>query len=75
MRKIILEPKGQYDRGTYTIKSLCGTSGSKWDDRVVWDYQKNGVVADLKAEGFKIFEPFWRYDKDFKEIKEYKEIK
>lgn len=54
MKKAILIRKSEYDRGSYTIKG-----GGYFDGQTIFDYMKNGVVKDLKNEGFKVFENDW----------------
>jgi hypothetical protein len=51
MLKAILRRKNAYDRGTYTIEA----KGS-WDKKVIWDFEKNAVIKDLKKSGYKVFE-------------------
>mgnify|MGYP001206571348 CR=1 FL=1 len=69
MKKIYLIKKSAYDRGTYKIQG-----GGVWNGSIIWDNQKNGVVEDLKKEGFTVYENEFYYDKDFKEKQKFIKI-
>ena len=59
MKKAIIRPNGQYDRGIYHIENA-----GKWNG-TIYDYQKNAIVKDIKADGYSVFEIDWEYDKTF----------
>lgn len=56
MKSIIFTQKSEYNNGTYTLRGLAGQCAGKWQDMTVWDYEKDSVAKDLKAEGYKVFE-------------------
>lgn len=56
MKKAILVPPSRTDKGTYKIKG-----GGKFDGYKIWNTQKRGVVADLKADGNKVYERDWEF--------------
>jgi len=64
MKKAIIRPKGQYDRGTYTIENA-----GKWNG-TIYDFQKNAIIKDLKANGYSVFEVDWECPKGTLEFKE-----
>jgi len=49
MKKAIIKSKNEYNRGSYTI-----TNAGKWNS-IIFDFQLSGVVADLKADGYKVY--------------------
>ena len=64
MKKAIIRPKGQYDKGTYTIENA-----GKWNG-TIWDFQKQSIVNDMKADNYSVFEINWECPKGSFRFKE-----
>ena len=56
MKKAILTTKSEYDRGTYTIKGICGCDIGEWQDLTIWDFQKSSIVKDMKEDNIQVYE-------------------
>ncbi len=54
MKKAIIKRKSEYERGSYTI-----TGAGKWNG-VIYDYQKNAIIKDIKKDGYVVYENDWK---------------
>lgn len=54
MKKAIIKRKSEYEMGSYII-----TGAGKWNG-VIYDYQKNAIIKDIKEDGYVVYENDWK---------------